>query len=73
MAESENGTLFDLHVVRRGHGDLSVTKHSLGGDQSETGVDLAPNSFRSVWSGVRETTLCARSQPISSTKSRWQR
>ena len=40
MAEAQDGACFDLHVVRRGHGDLGMTKHSLGGDQPEAGVYL---------------------------------
>ena len=59
MAKSEDRACFDLHVVRRGHGNLSVPKHSLGGDQAKAGIDLASEFFskRVQWSS-RNDAVC---------------
>ena len=40
MPEPENRALFDLDIVRCGHGDVRVTKHPLRRDQAEAGVYL---------------------------------
>ena len=57
MAESENRTLLNLHIVRCGDGNLGMPKHPLGGYQSKTGIDLTAEllSERVQWRAGDDT------------------
>ena len=53
------------HVMRGGDGNLGMSRSILcAATNPKRAFICEPNSFRSVCSGVRETTPCARSQRI---------